>query len=75
MIKKNELEDPSSCLNKANLGERVFVLLARDEAAPAAIRFWAEERIRLNKNTEFDPQIVEALECALKMEQERQGQP
>lgn len=70
MIKKNELEDPGSCLNKARLDERVFVLLARDKAAPSTIRFWVKERIRLKKNNRKDHQIVEALECALKMEVE-----
>jgi hypothetical protein len=38
---------------------------------PQAIRFWCEERIRLGKNNHGDPQIVEALECALAMETER----
>jgi hypothetical protein len=49
----------------------IFVLLARDTAAPATIRFWATERVRLKKNRPDDPQIVEALECARIMEAER----
>lgn len=69
MIKTQELSDPKSCLNKARPDERVFVLLARDECAPDAIRYWAERRIATGKNQPFDPQIIEALECALLMEQ------
>jgi hypothetical protein len=71
MLKRDELEHPESCLNKASAHERLFVLLARDVAAPVAIRAWVAERLRLNKNVETDPQIVEALECASLMEAER----
>jgi hypothetical protein len=48
----------------------VFVLLGRDAAAPAAIRAWAAERIRLGKNAPTDEQIVEALRCADTMQAE-----
>ena len=71
MIKRDEFECDDSCFNKARDNERLFVLLARDAAAPVAIRAWVEERIRLRKNTATDPQIVEALECARLMEIER----
>jgi hypothetical protein len=71
MKKKQEIENPDSCLNKAREDERIFVLLARDAAAPAAIRAWAMERIRLGKNQESDAQIVEALACADAMERDR----
>jgi hypothetical protein len=49
----------------------VFVLLARDAAAPAAIRAWIEERIKLGKNNRQDAQIVEAEHCAREMENSR----
>ena len=71
MIKRDEIEDQESCFNKAADGERLFVLLARDPAAPAAIRAWIAERIRLGKNTPDDDQIREAYECAKLMEWER----
>ena len=71
MIKRDEIEYSESCFNKARDNERLFVLLARDVAAPAAIRAWVAERIRLDKNTAADPQIVEALDCARLMEIER----
>lgn len=41
MLKKNELIEPSSCLNKAGPEEPIFVLRAKDPAAPATIRLWA----------------------------------
>lgn len=47
MIKSEELANPNSCLNKARNNEMLFVLLARDPAAPAAIRAWIAERKRL----------------------------
>lgn len=67
-----EATDPRSCWNKANNQEMVFVLLARDKAAPVAIEAWCQERIRLGKNTDTDPQIVEARECAAKMRSDQE---
>jgi hypothetical protein len=69
MIKLEELENLKSCLNKAQDHEMLFVLLARDVAAPETIRFWVRERIRLSKNDAHDDQILEALHCANFMEQ------
>lgn len=71
MIKRDEIEHPESCFNKAQDDERVFVMLARDAAAPATIRFWIAERLRLGKNKPDDAQILEAYECAKRMEIER----
>ena len=71
MIKRDEIEDCESCFNKATDGERLFVMLARDPAAPVAIRAWVAERIRLGKNAPDDDQIREAIECAKLMEIER----
>jgi len=68
MIKREELTNPNSCMSRAKDDEMTFVLLGRDAAAPYAIRQWIEERIRLQKNTYGDPQIIEALECAEKIE-------
>jgi hypothetical protein len=71
MIKRNELADPASCLNLAFRGEMLFVLRAKDAAAPFAIRAWVEQRILLGKNVVSDPQIVEALAIAETMERQR----
>lgn len=70
-MKRHEMSDPASCLNRAEDEEMVFVLLGRDTAAPSAIRSWAKERIRLGKNAVEDAQIQEALACAHTMERQR----
>ena len=41
MIKRDELKDPQSCLNKAAPDEPVFVLRARDPVAAQTVRHWA----------------------------------
>lgn len=56
--KKN---DP--CLDKAYDDERIFVLLARDPAAPSAIMQWIARSIE----TQPAEKLKEALDCALKM--------
>jgi hypothetical protein len=71
VIKTQEATDLQSCWNKALPNERVFVLLARDPAAPEAIREWVAERITSGKSHRDDPQIVEALLCAALMDDER----
>lgn len=63
MIKREELENPLSCMNRAKEEEMTFVLLARDIAAPVAIKAWIEERVRLGKNKIYDDQIKEATNC------------
>lgn len=60
MIKSKELSDPTSCLNKADDDELLFVLLGRDPAAAAAVRAWIRERINLGKNNFDDAKITEA---------------
>lgn len=68
MRKCEELIDPGSCLNKARNDELLFVLLERDRAFPATVRFWAEERIRLQLNLPGDPKIVSARAVADEVE-------
>ena len=70
MRKKDELTRQHTCMQSAHPEEMTFVLLSRDAAAPVAIRAWVAERLRIGKNTDADPQIVEALECARTMEDE-----
>jgi hypothetical protein len=69
MRKRDELTH--GCMAKASDDEMTFVLLGRDIAAPAAIRAWIDERIRLGKNAPGDTQITEAILCAETMERER----
>ena len=70
MTKHDEIYNPESCLNKAKADEQMFILLARDKASPATIRFWCNERVALGKNVFSDPQIQEALNAADRMEQQ-----
>ena len=72
MIKREELTDLKSCINRAANDEMVFVLLARDPAATTAIEAWIRERIPLG-NVAEDSQIKDASECAYIMEQQRAG--
>jgi len=71
VIKSKELKDPKSCLNKAKKGEWLFVLLGRDYATPATIRFWIGERLRLGLNKPGDAQLDEAEEAAASIEAEQ----
>jgi hypothetical protein len=68
MRKRDELTNPNSCMSRANEDEWTFVLLGRDVVAPDTIRDWCKRRISAGKNKPGDAQIIEALECALKME-------
>lgn len=70
MRKIDELKDPTSCLNKAKDDEMLFVLLSRDQAAAETVRFWCQKRVQYKKNSPNDPQLLEALECANRMEEE-----
>lgn len=45
MLKRDELIDPTSCLNKADEHEPLFVLRANDENAPAFVTAWARDYI------------------------------
>lgn len=70
MIKRDEATHPNSCWNKAKDDEMLFVLLARDIAGADTVRFWVKQRISMGKNKADDPQIIEALHCADKMQLE-----
>ncbi len=43
MKKIDEISDPSSCINKADNDEPVFVLRANDPLAPAVVDYWANQ--------------------------------
>lgn len=42
MLKRDELEQPNSCINKAANDEPVFVLRAKDPLAASAVEYWAK---------------------------------
>jgi hypothetical protein len=60
MIKRKEVSDPTSCLNRATDDEPVFVLLGRDVSAPTTIKYWIADRISQGKNVRSDPEIRDA---------------
>jgi hypothetical protein len=66
--KAHEVTNPQSCWNKAGADERIFILLERDESFPAAVRAWAQERIRRGTNNLKDAKIQEALDLAAQVE-------
>lgn len=49
--KAQNLADPNSCWNKAADDEPVFVLRAKDSAAPAVVRHWVDITRDLHENT------------------------
>ncbi len=72
MLKRDEVLNPDSCLNRALDDEVVFTLLGRDEAGPATVVAWINERIRLGLNVITDPQITKAFDDAQQMQLKRQ---
>lgn len=71
MQKRQEIEDPNSCLNKAMDEELIFVLLSRDPAAAATVRFWVDLRLKMGLNTRHDQKIQNAEELASRMDVQR----
>lgn len=73
MIKSKELASPNSCLNKAADDEMMFVLRAKDPAAPAAILAWIAMRVILGLNKVDDPKLVEAADTGNEMARQREA--
>lgn len=46
MLKRDELKDENSCLNRAHEAEPLFVLRANDENAPSAVAAWARDYVQ-----------------------------
>lgn len=70
MLKRQELLDPKSCLNKAAPDEPVFVLRAKDAAAAQTVRLWAAMAGHLHESAK----VEEALKLADQMGKWRQAQ-
>lgn len=68
MTKKEAIENPNSCWNKAGDDTIVFILIDTDEAMPDAIRAWINKRLASGKNFLYDPKIVSAEEVAAAVE-------
>lgn len=52
MIKQLELSDPSSCLNRSQDDEPLFVLCARDQFAPFVVAEWMTRARKAGVNPE-----------------------
>lgn len=70
MSTKIDHQTKPDCYQAALEDEETLTLLGRDKASPATVRFWCAERVRWGLNRWGDAQIVEALECAKKMEEQ-----
>jgi hypothetical protein len=68
LTKREEIDNPNSCLNKGSDAALKFVLDETDVAAPDTVRNWAALRCAKGKNNLTDPQITEALEWADRVE-------
>lgn len=72
MLKRDEIANPNSCLNRASGDEPIFVLRANDESAPVAVLQWARA-YALRKLEEHDfgttqaRKYAEALDLAAEM--------
>ncbi|MDE1971266.1 MAG: hypothetical protein KGI50_06870 [Patescibacteria group bacterium] len=64
MNKTEQINDPTSCWNKARDDEQVFVVLGRDLAAYATVCTWIHIRLELGLNNPDDPQILSAYALA-----------
>lgn len=42
MRKRQEIENPESCLNRAEIDEPLFIIRAKDKVSASAVRTWAE---------------------------------
>lgn len=67
-----ELNQETSCFNRAESNEPMFILLGRDPVAAMLIREWCKRRLDFGKNKFDDAQILEALRLADRMDDFRQ---
>lgn len=72
MTRYENIADPNSCWNKADMNSLLFILIERDRAAPATILSWIEHRIALNLNKREDGQIQDALRIANQMVEQQE---
>lgn len=71
MLKADELRTPTSCLNKAEADEPIFVLRAKDKTAAQTVRLWATMAAGVHEHAK----IAEALALADRMDQWRSKLP
>lgn len=59
-LKRDELANPDSCLNKAADDEPIFVLRANDPVAASIVRQWANEYISRKQELSTDGIVTHA---------------
>lgn len=64
MIKRKELSDPNSCINRAEDDEPVFVLRAKDPIASQVVLYWCKLAYRIHE----EEKIREADDLAIDMD-------
>ena len=75
MIKREEIREPTSCLNRAEDDEPLFVLRAKDICGAETVMFWCSLRLSAGKNQDGDDQIVDALRIVKAMTEWRHTRP
>lgn len=68
MTKKEAIEDPNSCWNKAHDNDIVFILIQKDPQAPKTIQLWAAMRVLFGNDDLNAPKITSALDIADKID-------
>ncbi len=63
MIKRDELSNPESCINRAEDDEPLFVIRGKDPIAVSVVRFWCDHAERDHEHEK----IVEAEAIAQEM--------
>lgn len=66
MKKRDEIEQPNSCLNKAAEDEPVFVLRAKDPIAPAAVEEWARQAQQTGRHEPAKIEEARALAASMR---------
>lgn len=72
MIKREELSNPNSCLNKAEDDEILFVFRDKDLTFADVVRYWIGKRIQYGLNKPGDAKLVEAEETAQRVQRKQQ---
>ena len=57
MLKREELFNPQSCLNKAEPEELIFVVRAKDPLAAQTVRHWAAMAVGVHEKEKIDEAI------------------
>lgn len=60
MIKRDELSNPNSCLNKTHDDEPIFVLRANDAVAAHVVEYWASAYVIEKQDHNTDGQLTAA---------------